>query len=238
MESAVREYVTNLRLLFQQDADTEAWLTGQWIEEELEHGRLARNYVQDIWPEFNWPSAFAEYHARIPKQTTIHLRNTPALEALSRCVTETHAAMMYRCLASYTSDHRLKRLLLRFSQDETRHYANFRSIFESRNKSERNGLWRQGRTIIGRSELASGRDVSIAFSGLNKYWDHPAPFGRLSFEEFLRRLGRVMKTHYPTRSAARMLLRPLGANSFCVRAARWVFRLGIRAEIRALEARF
>ena len=43
---------------------------------------------------------------------------TPVYEALSRCVTETYAAMYYRTLAAYTHDAELKALLTQLSRDE------------------------------------------------------------------------------------------------------------------------
>ena len=231
LESAVPEYVANLISLFEGDPEVEAWLNKQWIAEELEHGRLARAYVEEIWPEFNWHSAFAEYHKRIPKGTTVHLRSSRALEALARCVTETYAAMMYRCLAAYTRDQRLRSLLLGFSRDEIRHYTKFRRIFESYNQGSPESLWRKASTILSRSDLADDRDVAIAFSCLNEFWRCPPPFTCLCYDDFRRRVRCLMREHLPLDDVLRMLLRPLGAGSPTLQVARWVISRGFRSRL-------
>lgn len=228
-ESAVPEYVKNLRPLFGSDATVMGWLANEWLPEELEHGRLTRTFVEDVWPEFAWQSAFDEYLNRIPRDTVEHLRDSAALEALARCVTETHATTMYRCIASYSEDVRLQRLLLRISQDEVRHYKRFRQIFEARDAVEKNGLLRTARTIFGRSNLASGRDMEVTFGCLNDYWTGSVPFAQLTFHEFMRQVREVVKVHYPVESAVRMLLRPLGAGTIVVRGIRWTLQKLIRS---------
>jgi len=228
-ESAVPEYVKNLRSLFGSDASVMNWLADEWLPEELEHGRLTRKFVEDVWPEFAWQSAFDEYLNRIPRDTTEHMRVSPALEALARCVTETHATTMYRCIASYSDDERLQGLLLQISRDEARHYKRFRQIFEAREAMEKNGRLRTAQTIFGRSNLASGRDMEVTFAGLNDYWTGPAPFTPLTFSEFMNQVREVVKVHYPTESAVRMLLRPLGAGTILVRSMRWTLQYLIRS---------
>jgi len=228
-ESAVSEYVNNLRLLFQAEPDVLNWLSDEWLPEELEHGRLTRAYVEDVWPDFNWQSAFNEYLSRIPRDTTEHLQQSPALEALARCVTETHASTMYRCVASYSEDERLRRLLLQISRDEVRHYKRFRHIFESLDAIEENGMLQKVRTIFSRSNLAGGRDMEVTFAGLNDRWTSPAPFIPLTYPAFMQQVREVIKLHYPTESAVRMLLRPLGVRTTFVRSLRWILQQLIRS---------
>lgn len=228
-ESAVSEYVKNIRSLFGSDATEMDWLVDEWLPEELEHGRLTRAFVEDVWPEFSWQSAFDEYMGRIPRDTTEHLRESAALEALARCVTETHATTMYRCVASYSEDERLRSLLLQISRDEVRHYKRFREIFETREAIEKNGFLQAARTVFGRSSLASGRDMEVTFAGLNDHWTRPAPFTQLTFQEFMLRVREVVKAHYPTDSAVRMLLRPLGAGTILIRSMRWTLQYLIRS---------
>lgn len=228
-ESAVPVYVRNLRAFFDSDRSVMTWLTDEWLPEELEHGRLTQNFVEETWPEFDWQSAFNEYLRRIPTATTEHLRNSPALEALARCVTETHATTMYRCIASYSNDNRLRTLLLRISRDEVRHYKRFRQIFEHRNQAERNSFWRKLRTVLGRSELASGRDMVVTFASLPTHWKEPPPFDPMSFNDFMQRVGVVVTRHYPVGPATRMLLRPIGTGTVAIRLMRWILQSYIRS---------
>ena len=79
---------------------------------------------------------------------------------------EAQAAMMYRCMADYTSDPRLAEMLRSMSQDEVRHYKQFQLLLERYDPLERPGLYRKGRTILERSALVRTRDLALVFDRL------------------------------------------------------------------------
>lgn len=215
LESTVETYVENLEPFFHCDAATQAWLTDTWLPEEAEHGRLVRAYVEATWPDFQWEECYATFAARYaPLCAHERLRASPALEALARCVTETQATMIYRCIGRHSADPALKQLMARLSKDEVRHYTYFRDLHHRYDAVERNGLWRKLKTMVGRSEVVRDEDLASAFAPLNTAWSAPPPFDTTSYRGFLGRSAEVMREHFPLEEGQRMLVRPL-------RTGRW-----------------
>lgn len=215
LESTVETYVDNLEPFFQCDAATQAWLIDTWLPEEAEHGRLVRAYVEATWPDFQWEACYAAFVARYaPLCAHDRLRASPALEALARCVTETQATMIYRCIARHTADPALRQLMARLSKDEVRHYAYFRDLHHRYDAIERNGLLRKLGTMVGRSKVVREEDLALAFAPLNAAWSAPPPFTIASYHGFLGQAAGVMRQHFPFEEGQRMLVRPL-------RSGRW-----------------
>jgi hypothetical protein len=215
LESTVDTFVHNLKPLFGNNKELYGWLEGIWLPEELEHGKLTKEYLGRIWPEFNWDEAYSDFY-RIyePRCRTEELRKTPGLEALARCVTETEAAMFYRCISNYTNDHELKSLMNKMSKDEIKHYTKLRKAFEYYNKEEGNGFLRRSLVVFRRSQLVRDEDIAIAFSHLSMAWKGPKPFPELTYSDFLKRMSYVMKDNFPVEEAKRMLFEPLKTNGF------------------------
>lgn len=210
LESRVDTYVENLAPFFECDPGTREWLETIWLPEEQEHGRLMRRYVERRWPDFLWSDGFTMFSTLyVPRCSTPNLRPSVALEALARCVTETEATMIYRCLASYADDPELAALLKRLSKDEVRHYREFRDIHKRYEPSEGNGFLTKAKTLLARSELVRDEDLSLAFRPLNENWKNGPPFAPWGYSDYLGTAARVMKTHFPFREAKRMLFNPI-----------------------------
>jgi hypothetical protein len=214
LESTVATYVENLAPYFEGDPEILRWLQTVWLPEEAEHGRLARQYVEKTWPEFDWKHGYKLFlcHYR-PRCDYKLLRPSPALEALARCVTETEATMMYRCLGSYAVDRDVKSLMKKLGSDEVRHYTYFRDVFDRYDKMEKNSFWLKARTIIGRSALVRDEDLALAFMPLNSCWRGRMPFEKMTYNGFLIRTSMIIEQHFPFEAAKRMLFRPLGKGS-------------------------
>lgn len=220
LESTVPTYVENLEPFFRADPDTLAWLRDTWLPEEAEHGRLLRAYVERVWPEFQWEQAYAEFRVRyVPRCETGNLRPSVGLEALARCVTETEATMIYRCIGRYAEDQELAALMKRLSTDEARHYSRFRRLHERHQAGEKLGFIRRARALIARSELVREEDLALAFMPLNEAWALPPPFAPWSYRQFLAAAGTVMRAHFPFEEAARMLFKPLQDGTHATRLA-------------------
>lgn len=58
LESTVATYVENLSRIFMTDPEMIEWLQTVWLREESEHGRLAKQVVQENWPEFDWEKGY------------------------------------------------------------------------------------------------------------------------------------------------------------------------------------
>lgn len=210
LESAVPNYVQNLQPFFGDDPDGFKWLRDTWLPEESAHGRIMRTFVEHQWPEFCWETGYAEFlRAYVPRCSHDLLRPSRGLEALARCVTETEAAMVYRCIAAYTTDAELRMILEAMSRDETRHYAYFRDLFDRYDAVERNSIWKKAQTVLERSELVRDEDIALAFAPLNDAWRALPPFRRLSYAEFMAKAACVMSRYFPIEAAKRMLFRPL-----------------------------
>ena len=214
LESAVPTYVENLEPLFREDPETLAWLHDTWLPEEAEHGRLLRNYVERVWPEFQWERAYVEFCVLyLPRCETGKLRPSAGLEALARCVTETEATMIYRCIGRYATDPELAMLMKRLSSDEARHYSRFRRLHERHQATEKLSFLRRARALIARSELIREEDLALAFLPLNGAWSSPPPFATWSYRQFISAAGRIMRVHFPFEEAKRMLFHPLRTQS-------------------------
>lgn len=214
LESTVDVYIENLLPFFRADLEVARWLETTWRVDEARHGLLTRAYVERVWPDFDWPTAYSQFlRTYTPRCEHECLRPTPALEALARCVTETHSAMIYRCLSLYTQCSELKHLMERLSIDEVRHYAYFRSLFNKYERVERVTLWQKSRVIVTRSALVRDEDLALAFEPLNYHWSKDAPFQPMRYPEFLGIASAVMLQHFPFDSAKRMLFRPLRCGS-------------------------
>jgi hypothetical protein len=210
LESTAGTYVENLAPLFGDDSRVSHWLETVWRPEECMHGELAKAYIGSVWPEFDWAGGYQVFlEDYVPRCDSGLLRPSPGLEALARCVTETQATMIYRCIGSYTGDPRLKALMKRLSTDEVRHYAYFRDLFDRHERTSHNALWRKARTVVGRSKLVRGEDIALAFRPLNACWRIGMPFEPMTYKAFLAAAGVVMRQHFPFEQAKRMLFRPL-----------------------------
>jgi hypothetical protein len=210
IESTTPVYVENLLQIFANDSQTCEWLQTTWCPEELRHGRLMRQRIEQLWPELDFARAYAEFRKRYePRCEASLLRPTPALEALARCVTEAQAAASYRALASYVLDPELAATFLAMAADEVRHFSYFRRTFERHNDCERHRMLKRLRIVVERTLLVRDEDLAVGFSCLDAHWTKPPPFAPLDYQRYLELLGEVMQQHFPMLAAARMLMQPV-----------------------------
>lgn len=149
LESTVAVYVDNLLPIYAGDSTITNWLTETWRPEEQEHGDRMATFVKAAWPEFDWHAAYDDFLAiYTPQCSTTLLRPTPAQEALARCVTECQASMIYKCIASYTTDDDLAAMLTELSKDEVRHYKVFRDIFDQYDCIEKNSFLAKSKILL------------------------------------------------------------------------------------------
>ena len=210
LESTVPTFVDNLQVLFKDDKKLTQWLNDVWLPEEFEHGKLGKQFVAEVWPEFDWDSAYKDFILCYgPRCSHEVLRSSLAMEALCRCVTETEATMFYRCIGNYTSSEKLKGLMYKLSADETRHYRVFRDVFEQYDAVEKHSMFTKMKTILFRTELTRDEDVKMAFMPLNDHWHMPPPFTQYEYADFLNDAKEVIINHFPVEPAKRMLFKPI-----------------------------
>jgi hypothetical protein len=218
LESTTPIYVENMQVIFANDDETRAWLATTWQADEQHHGQLLREFIERTWPEFDYEASYSRFlSAYVPRCDASLLRANAGLEALSRCVTETYAAMYYRMLAAHTNDAELKALLTQLSRDEVHHFQYFRKAHERNQARERSSLRSRVGVIIERSKLAADEDAGIGFRYLNEGWSGEPPFTPLDYETFWQSAARVFQRHYPFAESERMLLAPFKGESRATR---------------------
>ena len=210
LETAIPLHADALLSIFADDHDMRHWIEQTWWPVKAEHARETRAYVEAMWPEFDWSSAYGEfYEAYRPLVCPGRAGWSPAHEALARSVAAVQAAAFYRCLGTAADDPGLRRLLYGMSGEEGAHFDCFRRAFELHDRRDRLGLLTTYRTIVTCATRARDVNVQLAFSRLGApHWYGSAPFPELEYRDFVLRMREVIRRHLPLGPAMRVLFRP------------------------------
>lgn len=212
VETAADLYTGNLVLHFP-DATARAWLANRWRQEELQHGRALRSYVEAAWPGLDWNRGYAGFFDQYSRLCTMEeLEPSRALEMAARCVVETGTATFYTALHVCAREPVLKRLTGFIRRDEVRHYNYFRSFYRAYQDEERVGRLAVLRALRRRFTEAEHEDAYVGFrhAWLMRYPGQP--FRRDYFAAFMRQVRDVVAPQYPYRMAMQMLLQLLDLN--------------------------
>jgi len=209
IETAAELYTRNLIEHFP-DPRAQEWLVNRWQQEELQHGRALRAYVETAWPMVDWERGYTGFFDEYSVLCTMdELEPSRALEMAARCVVETGTATFYTMLHDGAHEPVLKQLTGLIRQDEVRHYNYFRSFFHAYQRDERIGRLGVVRALHKRFTEVESED---AYIGFKHAWAirHPGRSfrGDLS-ESFMVDVRKLMAVHYPYRMAMQMLLQPL-----------------------------
>lgn len=210
VEIASGLYTRNLSEYYSGDESVLGWLNRNWEQEEIQHGRALRAYVQAVWPEFDWEAAnrafYAEYSARC---TLEEFEPTRGLELAARCVVETSTATFYRTVHDYTDEPVLKTITDHIKSDEVRHYSYFFRYFEAYRRQEKVGRARVLRAILRRIAEVANDDGLIAYRHAFTVRYPHLRFERRHYDQFQLDLKRILRRHYPVDMGLKMLLKPL-----------------------------
>jgi rubrerythrin len=210
VEIASDVYTRNLSRYYADDPDILAWLNQRWGQEEIQHGRALRDYVHAVWPEFDWETAnagfFEEYSARC---TLEEFEPSQALEMAARCVVETGTASFYRMLHEYTDEPVLKRISGHIRTDEVRHYSYFLQFFRKYLDRDRPTRWQVARAVTRRVAEAGDDDALIAFRHAFRVRYPQRAFRPSDYAAFRAALRGIMRRHFPSEMAVKMLLKPV-----------------------------
>ncbi len=210
VEIASALYTRNLSAYYTADNAVLEWLNGHWEQEEVQHGRALRAYVQAVWPEFDWEGANTAFYADYGARCTLdEFEPTQALELAARCVVEMATATFYRTVHEYTDEPVLKTITGHIKSDEVRHYSHFWRFFEEYRAREQVGRIRILRAIMRRVLEVANDDGLIAYrhAFAARYPDRS--FERHHYDAFQADLKRILRRHFPIDMSLKMLLKPL-----------------------------
>lgn len=210
IESGSDLYTHNLVDFFRGDEEVTAWLSTQWEQEELQHGKALRAYVEYVWPEFPWEQAYRGFLEEYATYCKVELlAPTRGLEMSARCVVETGTATYYKAMARSTDEPVLHDLATRIATDEVNHYKHFYRYYRRYRAQERLGRMRVFGTVARRTLELKSEDADCAIR-------HIAP-ARAPAQghdpQYLRKvsqdLNRVIRTNLEVGPTLKMLMRPL-----------------------------
>ena len=221
IESGSGIYTRNLMNYFADDAEVVEWLVDHWEPEELQHGRALKAYVQHVWPEFDWDSAYAELLVEYAKLCiTDNLEPTRGQELAARCIVEMGTTTYYQALNAVCDEPILRDLTWRIRTDEVQHYKHFYRYFLRYRRQENlhrprviAALWR--RVVELRQ---SDADIALRHAAAGRFRgrEHPPTFNAIS-----KQIYGSMAAEYPIELAVRMTLKPLQLSA---RLERWAER--------------
>jgi len=195
--------------LAEEHADLRRWLSHAWLPRRADHGRAFREYLETVWPEFDWRAAYAEFAERYGTRTAVYVG--PAglgLEYLARCVNETALTVFYRTLGKCADDPSLRALAREAARDHGEWFVRFRGLYESAGGGRRAGLATACRTVLRASRAAREVDVAEAFRPLARHWQGGWVFPELAYPEFLARLAELIRRHGALGPVERALFSP------------------------------
>jgi hypothetical protein len=210
VEIAADLYTANLLRYFDGDAEVSAWLEQVWQHEETQHGEALKRYVTEVWPEFPWQPAFdAFFAAYAPVCNDDHLGPTRALELVARCVVETGTSSYYGMLEHASPEPVLAHLAGLIRRDEVHHYKHFFRYFRDYQARRPVGRTAVLHRLLGRLREVGTEDELIAFRSAFQAANPGIRDWKPAYQAFRRRNAAIAHAHFPYRTAAKMLLKPL-----------------------------
>ena len=219
VEIAADLYTHNLISYFGNDAEISGWLEGQWQHEEIRHGRVLRDYVRHVWPDFDWDRAYAGFFADYSQQCTVEaFESTAGLELVARCVVETGTSTYYESLAAQADEPVLRGIALRIRADEINHYKHFYRYFRRYQQHEKQGRLAVLQSIARRVAEARNGDADCALRHVHAAEDpHADPD---ACTKLYAQFAANLRHDYPLDMAIKMILKPLDFPAALNRAIR------------------
>ncbi|HWX03017.1 ferritin-like domain-containing protein [Collimonas sp.] len=210
VESGSDLYTQNLVDYYGDEPEISNWLREQWEVEELQHGQALRAYVEYIWPEFDWPAAYANFLSEYSSYCKVELLEpSKGLEMVARCVVEAGTATFYSALSRSTSEPVLKDLASRIAKDEVNHYKHFFRYFRRFRQNE--GLRRhrifgalRRRTMEMKNEDAACALRHVLGTRSPSHAGDPATLERIH-----SKMNTTIRAHLSADMTIKMIMRPL-----------------------------
>jgi hypothetical protein len=195
---------------FSTDREISDWLEQHWQQDELRHARVLRRYVQTLWPEFDWDSAY-EYFIKefVAASRAEILEPEKRLELLSCCIVEMVTTSYYAALSSLASEPVFKLLAQHISKDEVRHYKRF-FRYAKQYKFEDNANTSQVlRMIWQHLELLNGSNNIMAMKHVYGACHPSEQICERLYRKLQKRCRRMLANYFPCQVGARLVLKAL-----------------------------
>ncbi len=210
IEIASDTYAGNLAAFFHDAPDIALWLAEHWEVEEVQHGRALRAYVEKVWPEFDWETAYRDFFVEYSKLCGAEgYEASRGLEMAARCVVETGTSTAYRAIRDLADEPVLVRLAEHIRSDEVRHYKHFLKFFDRYDAHEKNSRLRILMSLKNRLVESAQGDVEIGLWHAYRTCYPEARRDGKPFTSMQSGIARKIRAHYPAGQAIRMLLKPL-----------------------------
>lgn len=203
-------YTGNLLRHFADDEEVSGWLTDAWEPEELQHGAALREYVQRVWPDFDWHAHYAAFRAdytQLCKPETLFPEHS--LEMVSRCVVEMGTSCFYAALHRVTDEPVLAAITRHIYEDEVGHYKHFYRYFRRHREREHTTRSQVAGALWRRLRMIDDEDAFVSFKHVHA-WRHPErAYDRAVCKESIKRCRRLVNRYFPHHMSVAMLLKPL-----------------------------
>ncbi|HZN26625.1 MAG TPA: hypothetical protein VFB75_20515 [Burkholderiales bacterium] len=183
------------------------WTRTEWLPRKVARTKQIRDYVQSIWPEYDWHAGHEQYRAWADERGTGAHRPTAAHEALARCVASAQSGVFYRSLARWAEDPWLRSLARAIAQEEASSFAQFRGLYDRQLRSQGFGCTAAWSTALACVRTARDHQVPRAFMAISAQCAAHVPFPVLGYPEFVARMGAVIERHGDLATPERVLLR-------------------------------
>lgn len=234
VESGSELYTRNLLTYYQGDAAIAEWLTTQWEAEELQHGAALRAYVTRLWPEFDWDEAYRRFFAEYSRSASPDaFEDSPYLELAARCMIETGTSTLYRMLYDYAREPLLKSILGHIRDDEVRHFKHFLSFVRAEQSRAGRRPLAVALAIARRVRESRTDDTWIAFRHAWEVRNPGRHCSRQEFDRWYRDVKDIIRSNYPFRMSAEMLVAPLSLPVALRRLVRRLAEFGVRRALLA-----
>ncbi|UDG83279.1 ferritin-like domain-containing protein [Candidatus Vallotia lariciata] len=210
IESGSDLYTSNLSTFFDGDLEVSDWLKRHWENEELQHGRALKAYINYVWPEFDWDLGFKHFFDEYSKTCSLEaFEKSWALEMVARCVVETGTATLYRAISEYSDEPVLKEITDHIRNDEVRHYKYFLRFFKKYNQIEGNNRFSVLSTLVRRVIEIKNEDLEIAFRHVFSIRYPEKVYSGACMHNKIARVNSLVRTHISADMCVKMLLKPL-----------------------------
>ena len=215
IEITSETYAKNLSEYYSDNPEALQWLNESWGQEEVQHGKALKSYIEHVWTTYPWEKGYARFlELYLPLCEVSAFEPTRGSEMIARMIVETGTSTAYRAFEDYANsldEPVLAELCHRIYKDEVNHYSYFDHYFSYYNKDEKLGRKKIFKVIASRLKDASDEDIELAYQSIYET-ENEAPFEASHYEKFKEELNQFAKKHYPYSMAIKMMMKPLDLN--------------------------